>query len=96
MGESDRGYAKEGKAGGGVEVPIDELCAHVGKKTSDGGYGWVWIGRWGGEVLDFVVGACSQEAGRGMRWSGFIGLSGYFVSMFAFRNPLHPVGIIPL
>jgi hypothetical protein len=36
-----------------------------------------------GEVLDFVVGARSQEAGRGIRWSGFISLSGYFASMFA-------------
>ena len=82
VGKSDRGYAEGGIAGGGAEVAMDELYdTYVGKKTSEGGYGWVWIGR--GEVLDFVVGACSQEAGGGIRWSGFISLSGYFVSLFA-------------
>jgi len=43
----------------------------------------VGVDREWGEVLDFVVGACSQEAGSGIRWSGFISLSGYFASMFA-------------
>jgi hypothetical protein len=47
VGESDRGYGKGGKAGGGAKVAMDELCTYVGKKTSDGGYGWVWIGRGG-------------------------------------------------
>jgi hypothetical protein len=47
VGESDRGYAKGGKAGGGAEVAIDERCTYVGKKTSDVGYGSVWIGRGG-------------------------------------------------
>jgi hypothetical protein len=43
----------------------------------------VGVDRERGEVLDFVVRACSQEAGSGIRWSGFISLSGYFASMFA-------------
>ncbi len=76
MGESDRGYAKGSKAGGGAEVAMDKLCPYVA--MVDMGVDREW-----GEVLDFVVGACSEEAGRGIRWSGFISLSGYFASMFA-------------
>jgi len=29
VGESDRGYAKGGKAEGGAEVVMDELCPYV-------------------------------------------------------------------
>jgi hypothetical protein len=47
VGESDGGYARGGKAEGGAEVAIDELCTYVGKKTSNGGYEWVWIGSGG-------------------------------------------------
>jgi len=62
VGESYRGYAKGGKAGGGAEVAIDELYTHVGKKTSDGGYGWVWIGR-GGSV-GFCGGGLQPRGGK--------------------------------
>jgi hypothetical protein len=63
VGESDRGYARGGKAEGGAEVAIDELCTYVGKKTSDDGYGWVWIGR-GGKcwILWWELAAKRQEA----------------------------------
>ena len=47
VGESDRGYGKGGKTEGGAEVVIDELCTYVAEKASEGGYGWVWIGRGG-------------------------------------------------
>ncbi len=39
VGESDKGYVKGGKVGGGAEMAMDELCPHVGKKRAMVGMG---------------------------------------------------------
>jgi hypothetical protein len=59
--------------------------AYVGKKTSDGGYR-VGVDRERGKVVDFVVGACSQEAVRRYKVERFYKLIRLFWFTYLMRS----------
>jgi len=52
----------------------------------------VGVDRERGEVLDFVVGACSQGAGSGIRWSGFMRTFGKLIRLFCLVVRIIPIG----